>query len=69
MLAALIDHCTLVGFKQMVAVIGDSRNDASISLHAHLGFHQVGMLHDIGFKHNRWVDTVLMQRALNAVSS
>ena len=69
MLAALIDHCTLAGFKQMVAVIGDSRNDASISLHAHLGFHQVGMLHDIGFKHNRWVDTVLMQRALNAVSS
>ncbi len=69
MLAALIERCTTAGFKQMVAVIGDSGNDASISLHARLGFHQVGVLHDIGFKHNRWVDTVLMQRALNAVSS
>jgi phosphinothricin acetyltransferase len=69
MLAALIERCTLAGFKQMVVVIGDSGNDASISLHASLAFHQVGVLHDIGFKHNRWVDTVLMQRALNAISS
>lgn len=69
MLATLIERCTLAGFKQMVAVIGDSGNDASISLHVRLGFHQVGVLQDIGFKHNRWVDTVLMQRSLNAVSS
>ncbi len=48
----------------MVAVIGDSANDASINLHARLGFRRVGVLHDIGFKHQRWVDTVLMQRAL-----
>ncbi len=65
LLAALIEHCTEAGFKQMVAVIGDSENDASIKLHARLGFHRVGVLQDVGYKHKRWVDTVLMQRALD----
>ncbi len=66
LLAALIERCAIAGFKQIVAVIGDSENDASISLHAHLGFRRVGVLQDVGFKHERWVDTVLMQRALGS---
>ena len=48
----------------MVAIIGDSANAASIELHASLGFRTVGVLQAIGFKHGRWVDTVLMQRRL-----
>ena len=69
LLAALIERCTQAGFKQMVAVIGDSENDASIKLHERLGFRRVGVLQDVGFKHNRWVDTVLMQRALGPDSA
>jgi phosphinothricin acetyltransferase len=50
--------------RQMVAVIGDSANQASIGLHEALGFQRVGVLRAVGFKHGRWVDSVLMQRAL-----
>jgi L-amino acid N-acyltransferase YncA len=64
LLAALIDAATLAGFRQMVAVIGDSANAASIGLHAALGFAPVGTLRAVGWKHGRWLDTVLMQRAL-----
>jgi L-amino acid N-acyltransferase YncA len=48
----------------MVAIIGDSANYPSIGLHAALGFERVGVLRSVGFKHGRWVDSVLMQRAL-----
>jgi phosphinothricin acetyltransferase len=48
----------------MVAVIGDSGNAASIGLHSALGFRMAGTLRSIGFKHGRWVDSVLMQRDL-----
>ena len=48
----------------MVAVIGDSGNAASVRLHAALGFRRAGLLAAVGFKHGRWVDSVLMQRAL-----
>jgi phosphinothricin acetyltransferase len=48
----------------MVAVIGDSANTPSIALHAALGFELVGTLRAVGWKHGRWLDTVLMQRAL-----
>jgi phosphinothricin acetyltransferase len=49
----------------MIAVIGDSRRQAaSIGLHRALGFHHVGILEDVGFKHGRWLDSVLMQRSL-----
>jgi len=54
------------GFRQMVAVIGDSDNRASIALHERLGFHRVGTLHAVGWKHGRWLDSVLMQRPLGA---
>jgi phosphinothricin acetyltransferase len=48
----------------MIAVIGDSANAPSIGLHAALGFRRVGTLHAVGFKFGRWIDSVLMQRAL-----
>ena len=64
LLAALIDATTRLGYRQMVAVIGDSGNIASIALHTALGFTHAGLLRSIGFKHGRWLDGVLMQRAL-----
>ena len=51
-------------FLQMVAVIGDRANTASVRLHERLGFVPVGVLADVGYKHGRWLDTVLMQRTL-----
>jgi L-amino acid N-acyltransferase YncA len=64
LLAAVIDRCVEAGYRQMVAVIGDSGNAASIALHERLGFLHIGVLPAVGFKHGRWVDTVVMQRAL-----
>lgn len=64
LLAALVRDCEAWGGRQMVAVIGDSGNAASIRLHARAGFHEVGTLRAVGFKLGRWVDTVLMQRPL-----
>ena len=61
---ALIERCAAANYRQMVAVIGDSANAASIGLHERLGFRRVGLLPAVGFKHGRWVDIVLMQRAL-----
>jgi phosphinothricin acetyltransferase len=52
------------GFRQMIAVIGDSAQVPSIELHRALGFRMVGTLEHVGFKFDRWLDTVLMQRAL-----
>jgi L-amino acid N-acyltransferase YncA len=65
-LGTLIDRCTVAGFRQMVAVIGDSGNEASIALHERLGFRRAGVLTAVGFKLGRWVDSVLMQRPLGA---
>jgi L-amino acid N-acyltransferase YncA len=65
LLKALIEAAERCGYRQMIAVIGDSpRQAASIGLHAALGFEKVGLLPDVGFKHSRWLDTLLMQRAL-----
>src|SRR6516162_1936163 len=64
LLAALLDRCTELGYRQMVAVIGGSDTLPSLRLHAALGFTQVGVLPSVGFKFGRWVDIVLMQRAL-----
>ena len=66
LLARLIERCEAIGCRQMVAVIGDSSNAASIGLHSALGFRMAGTFRSIGFKHGRWVDSVLMQRALGA---
>lgn len=65
LLAELIAQTTGGDFLQMVAVIGDSRNAASVALHARHGFRRVGVLEDVGFKHGRWLDTVIMQRCLS----
>jgi len=64
LLEALIARCTALGYRQMVAVIGDSANAASIGLHAGLGFRAAGVLPSVGFKLGRWVDSVIMTRAL-----
>jgi L-amino acid N-acyltransferase YncA len=63
-LAELIQRCEALGYRQMVAVIGDSSHAASIGLHASLGFLRVGTLRSVGYKLGRWVDSVLMQRPL-----
>jgi phosphinothricin acetyltransferase len=64
LLSTLIDGCQKCGCRQMVAVIGDSSNIASIRLHENFGFRHVGVLQAVGFKFDRWLDTVLMQRSL-----
>lgn len=64
LLSALIDQATARGFRQMIAVIGDSGQRSSIGLHRALGFTFCGTVHSVGFKGGRWLDQVLMQRAL-----
>ena len=66
LLLELIRQCEAQGYRQMVAVIGDSGNQGSIGLHASVGFLRVGTLRSVGFKHGRWVDSVFMQRPLGA---
>jgi phosphinothricin acetyltransferase len=65
-LAELIRRCEALGYRQLVAVIGDSAHAASIGLHASQGFVRVGTLRSAGFKLGRWVDSVIMQRPLGA---
>ena len=64
LLDRLIVDCTAAGARQMVAVIGDSGNAASIALHARAGFVHAGLLRSVGLKFGRWLDTVQMQRPL-----
>jgi L-amino acid N-acyltransferase YncA len=64
LMEALIAQCEARGYRQMIAVIGDSANAASIGLHARLGFRFAGVLPAVGYKHERWIDSVLMARAL-----
>lgn len=66
LLAAVIARCEAGRWRQMIAVIGDSGNAASIRLHESLGFRLVGTFRAVGFKMGRWADTVLMQRELGA---
>lgn len=64
LLTRLIAECEALGMRQMMAVIGDSANAGSINLHKSMGFQHVGITKSVGFKHGRWLDVVLMQRAL-----
>jgi len=64
LLAELIARCEAGPWRQMLAVIGDSGNKASVALHRRFGFETIGVLQSVGFKHGRWVNTVLMQRRL-----
>ncbi len=66
LVSALLAAAEQAGFRQMVAVIGDSENIGSVGMHASLGFHHVGTLRATGLKFGRWLDTVYMQRALGA---
>lgn len=66
LMLALIAGCERLGFRQMLAVIGDgSAASASVRLHEQLGFRHAGRLEATGWKHGRWLDTVLMQLPLN----
>jgi L-amino acid N-acyltransferase YncA len=64
LLTSLLNRCTELGYRQMVAVIGGSDTWPSLRLHAALGFARIGVLPAVGFKFGSWVDIVLMQRAL-----
>jgi len=64
LLHELIAQCTARGYRQMIAVIGDSANAASIGLHRRAGFAMIGIHPNVGFKFGRWLDSVQMQLAL-----
>jgi phosphinothricin acetyltransferase len=66
LLARVLDRSAELGYRRMIAVIGGRETLPSIRLHEVLGFTPVGVLNGIGFKFGRWVDTVLMQRALGS---
>jgi len=64
LLQRLIAECEARGYRQMIAVIGDSANAGSIGVHSKTGFAMIGTHPNVGFKFGRWLDTVMMQRAL-----
>ena len=64
LLAALIEVCTRRGYRQMIAVIGDSAQSGSIGLHRSMVFCFSGTIHSVGYKHDRWLDSVIMQLPL-----
>lgn len=64
LLQRLVDRCTDIGQRRMIAVIGDSANVRSIRLHESVGFRRAGVLPSAGFKFGRWLDAVFMQRPL-----
>jgi L-amino acid N-acyltransferase YncA len=65
LLARLIAECETRPYRQIIAVIGDSENSGSISLHRNAGFNMIGVHPDVGFKFGRWLDTVMMQLPVN----
>ena len=66
LLHRLIEECERRGYRQMIAVIGDSAQTPSIELHRAAGFRMIGAIENVGFKFDRWLDTVLMQRELGS---
>jgi phosphinothricin acetyltransferase len=64
LMTELIDRCIAYGFRQMIAVIGDSANAASLAIHSRHGFYVIGALSSVGHKFGRWSDAVFMQRSL-----
>ena len=69
LLQRLISECAACGFRQMIAVIGDSANTASVGVHSRCGFQMIGTHPNVGLKFGRWLDTVMMQRALGEGAS
>jgi L-amino acid N-acyltransferase YncA len=66
LLGALLGGCERAGARQVIAVIADTGSDASVALHRRFGFAPAGRLCDVGRKHGRWIDTILMQRQLGS---
>jgi len=66
LLEALITRTESLGYRQLIAVIGDSANQGSIGLHRSMGFRQEGVLRGVGLKFGRWVDVVIMHKTLDA---
>jgi phosphinothricin acetyltransferase len=64
LLADLIEHCTKAGLKEMIAVIADQGAEASLALHQKFGFVETGRMGKVGFKFERWIGIILMQRSL-----
>lgn len=64
LLAELMARCEALGARQMLAVIGDSQNLGSVGVHRTLGFEHVGVMQSAGWKFDRWLDVVIMQKAL-----
>ena len=64
LLQRLIAESERRGYRQMIAVVGDSANAGSIGVHTKCGFQMIGTYSDVGFKFGRWLDTVMMQRTL-----
>lgn len=67
LLGELIARSTALGMRQMIAVIGDSANRASVRVHERHGFQLTGVLTNVGLKFGRWLDTVIMQRSLGSL--
>jgi L-amino acid N-acyltransferase YncA len=67
LLTELLKACTEAGLRQVIAVIADTGDAASVGLHRSCGFTEVGRLTGVGFKHGRWIDTLLMQRTIGQV--
>jgi L-amino acid N-acyltransferase YncA len=66
LLEELVRHCAVCGVREIVAVIVDTGDTASVALHRRCGFEEVGRLARVGHKHGRWLDTLLLQRSLAA---
>ncbi|MBX7147034.1 MAG: GNAT family N-acetyltransferase [Alphaproteobacteria bacterium] len=64
LLDEVLKECQKLNIKEIIAVIGDSQNQASIHLHHKLNFRHIGILSNVGFKFNKWLDVVLMQKSL-----
>lgn len=66
LLRALLIECEGRDLRQMIAAVGDSANTASVRVHERCGFERIGVFRSIGYKHGRWLDSVLLQRSLGA---
>lgn len=66
LLDGLLAGCASIGIREVIAVIVDADGDASLALHRNRGFVDAGRLTSVGFKHGRWLDTLLLQRSLTA---
>jgi phosphinothricin acetyltransferase len=66
LLDALLAECASAGIREVIAVIVDADGEASLALHRNRGFIDAGRLRAVGFKHGRWLDTILLQRSLTA---